>query len=72
MFFDPEKNEGSISSAAARTSTRKSFEQSAIRPRDSVKIGLRMLRAVRFATVLDYKIDNETWTALLASAEVDQ
>jgi poly(A) polymerase len=27
---------------------------------------LRMLRAVRFATVLDYKIDNETWDALLA------
>jgi len=28
---------------------------------------LRMLRAVRFATVLDYKIDNETWDALLAN-----
>src|SRR6266487_3261225 len=29
---------------------------------------LRMLRAVRFATVLDYKIDKETWDALLANA----
>src|SRR6202030_1287178 len=29
---------------------------------------LRMLRAVRFATVLDYKIDNPTWGALVASA----
>ena len=29
---------------------------------------LRMLRAVRFAIVLDYKIDNQTWEALLASA----
>src|ERR1700745_2130754 len=29
---------------------------------------LRMLRAVRFATVLDYKIDNETWDALLANS----
>ena len=29
---------------------------------------LRMLRAVRFATVLDYKIDHETWVALLANA----
>ena len=28
---------------------------------------LRMLRAVRFATVLDYKIDRETWDALLAN-----
>ena len=29
---------------------------------------LRMLRAVRFATVLDYKIDNQTWDALAANA----
>jgi poly(A) polymerase len=29
---------------------------------------LRMLRAVRFATVLDYEIDNQTWDALVASA----
>jgi poly(A) polymerase len=29
---------------------------------------LRMLRAVRFATVLDYKIDNETWDALLENS----
>jgi poly(A) polymerase len=29
---------------------------------------LRMLRAVRFATVLDYKIDNGTWEALIAHA----
>src|SRR6266850_6340784 len=29
---------------------------------------LRMLRAVRFAAVLDYKIDNQTWDALVASA----
>src|SRR5260370_2668779 len=29
---------------------------------------LRMLRAVRFATVLDYKIDNQTWSALAANA----
>ena len=29
---------------------------------------LRMLRAVRFATVLDYTIDNQTWEALVASA----
>jgi poly(A) polymerase len=29
---------------------------------------LRMLRAVRFATVLDYQIDQPTWGALLANA----
>src|SRR6266436_5302736 len=29
---------------------------------------LRMLRAVRFATVLDYKIDHHTWDALVANA----
>ena len=29
---------------------------------------LRMLRAVRFATVLDYTIDNQTWDALIANA----
>jgi len=30
---------------------------------------LRMLRAVRFATVLDYKIEDATWRALVACAE---
>jgi tRNA nucleotidyltransferase/poly(A) polymerase len=29
---------------------------------------LRMLRAVRFATVLDYKMDSQTWEALVAKA----
>jgi poly(A) polymerase len=29
---------------------------------------LRMLRAVRFATVLDYQIDEKTWEALVANA----
>ena len=29
---------------------------------------LRMLRAVRFATVLDYQIDKQTWEALVANA----
>src|SRR5262249_54653155 len=29
---------------------------------------LRMLRAVRFATVLDYEIEKQTWDALVANA----
>src|SRR6266480_3603444 len=34
---------------------------------------LRMLRSVRFATVLGYKIDNQTWNALVAdSASINQ
>src|SRR5881227_2521840 len=34
---------------------------------------LRMLRAVRFATVLDYEIDSQTWNALVAdSASINQ
>ena len=68
MFFDPEKNEvidfvggradienkivRAIGEAAAR------FDEDR----------LRMLRAVRFGTVLDYKIDNETWKALVENA----
>ncbi len=31
---------------------------------------LRMLRAVRFATVLEYEIDQQTWEALVANAAV--
>ena len=33
---------------------------------------LRMLRAVRFATVLDFKIDQQTWEALLANAAINE
>ena len=68
MFFDPEKNqvidfvggradiEAKIVRAIGEASQR--FEEDR----------LRMLRAVRFATVLDYKIDEPTWKALVENA----
>jgi poly(A) polymerase len=69
MFFDPEKNEvidfvggrADIEAKIIRAigDATKRFEEDR----------LRMLRAVRFATVLDYKIDNGTWAALVENAE---
>ena len=68
MFFDPEKNEvidfvGGRSDLEAKL-VRAIGDPAARFSEDR----LRMLRAVRFATVLDFKIDNQTWDALLASA----
>jgi poly(A) polymerase len=69
MFFDPEKDEvidfvggkddlrGKLVRAIGDPAARFSEDR------------LRMLRAVRFATVLDFKIDDRTWEALVASAE---
>src|ERR1043166_8955437 len=69
MFFDPEKNqvidfvggradiEAKVIRAIGKASER--FEEDR----------LRMLRAVRFATVLGYEIDDQTWKALVASAD---
>src|SRR5229473_2802624 len=68
MFFDPEKNEvidfvGGCADLEAKL-VRAIGDPAARFAEDR----LRMLRAVRFATVLDYKIDNQTWDALVASA----
>src|SRR5216110_4070878 len=68
MFFDPEKNEvidfvGGGADLEAKL-VRAIGDPAARFAEDR----LRMLRAVRFATVLDYKIDNQTWDALVASA----
>src|SRR5256884_1469429 len=68
MFFDPEKNEvidfvGGHADLEAKL-VRAIGDPAARFAEDR----LRMLRAVRFATVLDYKIDNRTWDALVASA----
>src|SRR5436305_3547762 len=68
MFFDPERDEvidfvggradldGKVVRAIGDPAARFAEER------------LRMLRAVRFATVLDYKIENQTWDALVANA----
>src|SRR5437763_15009201 len=68
MFFDPEKNEvidfvGGRSDLDAKL-IRAIGDPTARFTEDR----LRMLRAVRFATVLDYKIDNGTWDSLVLNA----
>jgi poly(A) polymerase len=68
MFFDPEKNEvidfvGGRADLEAKLV--RAIGDSAQRFAED---RLRMLRAVRFATVLDYKIDKQTWDALVANA----
>src|SRR6266478_3943926 len=68
MFFDPEKNEvidfiGGCADLEAKLV--RAIGDPAVRFAED---RLRMLRAVRFATVLDYKIDNQTWDALVANA----
>jgi poly(A) polymerase len=68
MFFDPEKNEV-IDFVAGRTDLEAKLIRAIGDPAARfAEDRLRMLRAVRFATVLDYKIDNPTWDALVASA----
>src|SRR6266851_10400976 len=68
MFFDPEKNEV-IDFVGGRDDLKakivRAIGDAAQRFSED---RLRMLRAVRFATVLDYKIDNQTWDALVANA----
>jgi poly(A) polymerase len=68
MFFDPEKNEV-IDFVGGRTDLDAKLVRAIGDPAARfTEDRLRMLRAVRFATVLDYKIDNPTWDALVASA----
>src|SRR5438034_8118990 len=68
MFFDPEKNEV-IDFVGGRADLEAKLVRAIGDPAARfAEDRLRMLRAVRFATVLDYKIDNQTWDALVASA----
>lgn len=68
MFFDPLANEV-IDFVGGRVDLEAKLVRAIGDP--AQRFGedrLRMLRAVRFATVLNYKIDNETWDALVANA----
>jgi poly(A) polymerase len=68
MFFDPEKNEV-IDFVGGRADLEAKLVRAIGDPAQRfAEDRLRMLRAVRFATVLDYKIDKQTWDALVANA----
>ncbi|HME88208.1 MAG TPA: CCA tRNA nucleotidyltransferase [Chthoniobacterales bacterium] len=68
MFFDPEKNEV-IDFVGGRADLKAKIVRAIGDPAARFSEDrLRMLRAVRFAAVLDYKIDNQTWDALVANA----
>src|SRR4051812_16061272 len=69
MFFDPAKNEV-IDFVGGRDDLEAKLVRAIGDPaKRFAEDRLRMLRAVRFATVLDYKIDSATWEALVAKAE---
>jgi poly(A) polymerase len=69
MFFDPEKNEV-IDFVGGRDDIKAKLIRAIGKPGDRFEEDrLRMLRAVRFATVLDFQIDDQTWKALLKSAD---
>lgn len=68
MFFDPEKNEV-IDFVGGRADLEAKLVRAIGKATERFdEDRLRMLRAVRFATVLDYKIDEQTWNALIENA----
>jgi len=68
MFFDPARNEV-IDFVGGRADLEKKIIRAIGDPEHRFdEDRLRMLRAVRFSTVLDYQIDQTTWNALAANA----
>jgi poly(A) polymerase len=68
MFFDPTKDQV-IDFVGGRTDIEAKLVRAIGAPAQRFSEDrLRMLRAVRFATVLDYKIDKQTWDALVANS----
>ena len=69
MFFDPAKDEV-IDFVGGRADLGKKLVRAIGDPAQRfAEDRLRMLRAVRFATVLDFQIDEQTWKALVANAK---
>jgi poly(A) polymerase len=68
MFFDPTKNQ-LIDFVGGRADLEAKLVRAIGDPvQRFVEDRLRMLRAVRFATLLDYTIEKQTWEALVANA----
>ncbi|MEY2531976.1 MAG: hypothetical protein QOI96_2061, partial [Verrucomicrobiota bacterium] len=68
MFFDPEKDEV-IDFVGGRADLDAKLIRAIGEPAQRfAEDRLRMLRAVRFAVALDYRIDNQTWEALVANS----
>jgi poly(A) polymerase len=68
MFFDPEKEEV-IDFVGGRTDLERRLIRAIGDPAQRfAEDRLRMLRAIRFATVLGFEIDPATWEAIVASA----
>jgi poly(A) polymerase len=68
MFFDPENNEV-IDFVGGRADLERKLIRAIGDPAQRfAEDRLRMLRAVRFATVLGFEIDSATWAAVVASA----
>ena len=68
MFFDPEKNEV-IDFVGGRADLEKRVIRAIGDPAQRfAEDRLRLLRAVRFATVLEYEIEPATWDAVVAQA----
>lgn len=68
MFFDPEKDEVIDLVGGRDDLDRKLIRAIGDPAQRFAEDRLRMLRAVRFATVLDYEIDPATWDAVVADA----
>src|SRR5207244_4126318 len=68
MFYDP-ASDAVIDFVGGRADVEKKLIRAIGEPAQRFQEDrLRMLRAVRFATLLDYKIDNRTWDAIVANA----